>query len=480
MTRSNIWQRNIAANIGIGFLVVLMIFYLLMIGIFLDPILQDIYPDREPVHVVNSILLYFFMSDLFMRYLMQGLPTFDVESFLHLPVRRRSVVHFMLFRSGLHLLNFLPLIVFIPFAFNSVAAVFSPVQTLGWLLSIIFLIFMDNYLATYLKRQLVSRAWVTGLAALVLIGAVVLDGSGIIRLSVISGQIFNSLASNPVYILIPFILMILAYLVQFRFLLARMYPEEVIRRKEYIASDIPRIKYLESLGLTGDLIMLEMKLWWRHKRTRSMLYMLPLFIFYGFFFYPMPTYKYDYGFLIFVGIFMSGGLMMNYLNYAFGYESNYFDGILTRKIDMSSYIRAKLTIGMLISTFCYIITVPYVFFGRHILFINSMTYLFNIGFLSFVLMFLATFNKMRMDLSKSSSFNYQGVSVMNWLVLIPAFLLPVLIFLPFRLLGMNNIGLAVIGILGIAGFLSRKLWIRRITGNFFTRKYTMAEGFRGN
>jgi ABC-2 type transport system ATP-binding protein len=31
--------------------------------------------------------------------------------------------------------------------------------------------------------------------------------------------------------------------------------------------------------------------------------------------------------------------MMNYLNYAFGYESNSFDGILTRKIDMKRYIR---------------------------------------------------------------------------------------------------------------------------------------------
>jgi hypothetical protein len=145
---------------------------------------------------------------------------------------------------------------------------------------------------------------------------------------------------------------------------------------------------------------------------------------------------------------------------------------------MTRYVRAKLTIGMLICTFCYIITVPYVFFGTYIMVINTVTYLFNIGFLSFLLLFLATHNKMRLDLSKSSTFNYQGVSAMNWLVLIPAFLFPVLIYIPFGLLGMRFIGLAVIGLIGITGFLFRKYWIRQITGSFFNRKYIMAEGFR--
>lgn len=480
MSRSNIWQRNIAANIAIGFVVLLLFFYLLMIGFFLDPILRDLYPDREPAAVFNSILLYYFMFDLFIRYMMQGLPTFDVESFLHLPVKRTTVVHYMLFRSGVHVLNILPLLVFIPFAATGLGAVYSSSAIISWLLSLILVIFMNNYIATYLKRQLVSKAWITGLVALALIGIAILDAFGWIKLTRISGTIFSAMAEQPVFLLVPFALMCLAYLIQFRFLLARMYPEEITRKKVYDTSDIPRIKYLESLGLTGDLILLEIKLWWRNKRTKSMLYMLPLFIFYGFFFYPIPEYRNQYGFLIFVGIFMSGGLMMNYLNYAFGYESNYFDGILTRKIDMTRYIRAKLTIGILICTFCYIITVPYVFIGRHFLLINTVTFLFNIGFLSYLLLFMATFNKKRMDLSKSSAFNYQGIGAMNWLVMVPAFLLPVLVYLPFGLLGMKYIGLAIIGLIGITGFLFRKYWIRQITNNFFSRKYIMAEGFRGN
>ena len=182
--------------------------------------------------------------------------------------------------------------------------------------------------------------------------------------------------------------------------------------------------------------------------------------------------------LIFVGTFMTGGMTMNYLNYAFGYESNHFDGILTSRVDMDLYIKAKLSIGMLISTVCFIITIPYLFFDIEILLINFVTFLFNLGFLSFVLLYMATFNKKRMDLSKGSSFNYQGVGAANWLVLLPAFILPLLIFVPFWLLGYRYAGLAAIGFVGIVGLLTRKIWIKAIERNFYKRKYVMAEGFR--
>ena len=55
--------------------------------------------------------------------------------------------------------------------------------------------------------------------------------------------------------------------------------------------------------------------------------MLPLFLLYGLMFYPKQEYLNQNGFLMFVGIFMTGGMMLNYANYAFGYESGYFDAL---------------------------------------------------------------------------------------------------------------------------------------------------------
>jgi hypothetical protein len=133
---------------------------------------------------------------------------------------------------------------------------------------------------------------------------------------------------------------------------------------------------------------------------------------------------------------------------------------------------------MLITTFCFIITIPYLFFDIEILLINFVTFLFNLGFLSFLLLYMATYNKKRMDLSKGSSFNYQGVGAANWLVLLPAFVLPMLIYAPFGLMGYRYAGYAAIGLIGILGLLSRKYWVKAIERNFYKRKYIMADGFR--
>ncbi len=476
--RSSIWQRNLAANIAIGFLVVLMFLYLLMLGIFIDPILRKLFPDDDPAGVFNSVILYYLMFDLFFRYLMQGLPVFSIESYLHLPIRKSSVVHFVTGKTAFHLLNFLPLLVFIPFSLTTLISEYKSVQVLAWIISVFFLILNDNFLATYLKRQLVSKPLVTGMAGIILLGLVVSDYFGLINLSKVSRFIFGYLLEHPWLTIVPLALLATSYSVHYRFLKARMYPEEVIKRKTHMAADLPRIKYLDSLGLTGDIIRLEMKLWLRHRRTKSMIYLLPIFILYGFFFYPMPQYKAQPAFFVFVGTFMTGGFMMNYLNYAFGYESSYFDGILTRKIDMGRYIRAKFTVGILICSFCYIVTIPYVFFGYEILLVNTVTYLFNVGVISFILLFMATYNKKRMDLSKGASFNYQGVGLTNWLVLLPAFLLPLICYKIFSIFGSKFYGLAIIGILGLIGFFFRKYWIGLIEKNFHKRRYTMAEGFR--
>ena len=118
------------------------------------------------------------------------------------------------------------------------------------------------------------------------------------------------------------------------------------------------------------------------------------------------------------------------------------------------------------------------FFGSKLLLINSVAFLYNIGVLSFLLLYLATYNKKRMDMSKGSAFNYQGIGASNWLAMIPAFLLPVLIYVPFSLAGLPYAGLIFIGIIGIIGLIFNKQILEIIFKQFEKRKYIMAEGFR--
>ncbi len=478
MLRSSIWQKNVVVNIFLGIMVLLMMLYLLLLGLFIDDLLVKIFPDSDPIDIFHSALIYFFLFDLFFRYMMQALPTLSIEAYLHLPVKRSSIIHFVVSKSLINILNYLPLFVFVPFCTNVINEYYSTGISWVWMIAILFLILNNNFLATYIKRQMTGNSKIVGFTGLGLIMLIVLNRFGIISVSAFSAKIFNYIFVYPWLIVVPLLLLIASYSLNYYYLKSRLYPEEIIRKKKNQHDHISEFRYLKSLGITGDLLSLELKLLWRNKRTRSVVKMLPLFVLYGLFLYPFEEYRQMTPLLIFVGVFMSGGMMINYANYVFGWESNYFDNILSSPIDIKKYVAVKLRLVLLICTFCFIITIPYVFFDRVIFFINFVTYLYNIGLLSFLLLFMATYNKKRIDLSKGAAFNYQGIGASNWLAMVPAFLLPIFIYLPFRYFFNNITGIAAIGVLGLISLVFYRFWIEKINKNFYKRKHFMAEGFR--
>jgi len=478
MKRASIWQKNLVLNIVLGFFILLMLMYLLMLGLFIDRILEELFPNNDPVTMFNGMILYYLGFEFFLRFFMQSLPTLNIETYLHLPIKKSSIVHYVTGKSIFTIGNYLSWLVFAPFAFKVILPTFSPYTAWIWLISIILLVFCNNFLATYIKRQLVNNTKIVGLFGIVFISLVILDYFNLISVSAFSSYIFGELMHNSSLILIPIILLMTTYSLNYYFLKSKLYPEEVNQEKKKKIDSLADIKYLKAMGLSGQLISLDLRLIWRHKRTRTIVYMLPIFLGYGFFFYPNPVYKDTFGMLIFVGLFMTGGMMLNYLNYCFGYESNYFDNILANYRDFEKYIRAKYLFAITIATVCYVLTIPYVFFGTDILLINTMTYLYNLGFLSFALFYVSTYTKKRMDLSRGAAFNYQGMGATHWLSMLPAFLLPIFIYLPFRWIGYPKAGLLFIGALGLVGLLFHKSLLNIILKQFLSRKYDMAEGFR--
>ncbi len=478
MKRSSIWQKNLALNILLGFFIFIILLELLMVGLFIDKILEEIKPDDDPIVIFNGIILYYLGIEFFLRFFMQSLPTLNIETYLHLPVKKSSIVHFVAGKSVFMIGNYLSLLVVIPFAFKVIAPYYNISIAWVWLLGFVLLVFTNNFLATYVKRQLVNNSSIVGVLGIGIIALILLDYFHVISLSAFSAFLFGKLIGNPKLIVIPVILVIFTYSLNYFFLRSKLYPDEVVQKKKEKMDSLSNINYLKTLGLTGQLIALDLRMIWRHKRTRSIVYMAPLFLGYGFFFYPNPQYKDTYGFLIFVGIFMTGGMMMNYLNYCFSYESNYFDNILSNYKDFEKYIRSKYLFAIGISTVSFVLTLPYVFFGWQVLLINSMTFLYNLGFLSFVLFYMATFSKKRMEMSKGATFNYQGLGATHWLAMLPAFLLPVIIYAPFGIAGAKIAGLLFIGAVGLVGLLFHKSMLNIVLKQFYKRKYVMAEGFR--
>ncbi len=477
-TRSPNFGKSKGISILFGVLLFLMVVYLLALGILMDRILREAFPEQDPVVVFNGGLIFYFFADLLIRFFMQSLPKMNIESYLHLPIKKNAIVRFVVLRTLTSAFNFLPLFVIIPFTIISVSEIYGPQATLIWFLSILIMVWGNNFLATYLKRLFGSKPRIIGMLSILFLAIFMLNYFSIIDINRISAAFFGLFLTDVIYILIPLAYLFISYYLHYSFLKRRLYPEEINTKKVQRVDAISRIKYLKTLGALGTMIALDLKMIWRHKRTRTIVYMTPVFILYGFFFYPMEIYVQQTGMLIFVGVFMTGGLMINYNNYAFAYESNYFDGLMANNIDFRMYLRMKYLNSVLLCTVCYVITIPYVYFGTEILLINTMAFLYNLGVVSIVLLYMSTYNKKNMDLSKGAAFNYQGMNASNWLAMLPAFLMPVITYAPFYFIGYPTAGLLFIGIIGLIGLIFNKYLLELVFKQFEKRKYIMAQGFR--
>jgi len=478
MTRSNFWQKSIVINIIIGFFMLIMFSYLVLLGLFIDKILIDIYPEGDVFAIFNRGIIYYLGADLFIRFFMYSLPVINIESYLSLPIKKSKILNFILLKSTINIFNVLPLLVFIPFALKVVQVNYSGSLALSWFILMIVLILNNSFLLHYLKRRFIDKPAFIGVLALIIISAILLDKFDIFSISEISSNIFTYISYNPLFIVIPAIILVMIYGINYTYLKSRMSIEEVNIKKQKKVDGLSKLKYLDSFGDLGEMILLELKLVWRNKRCRSIINMSPLFLFYGFFFYPQEIYLEGFGFLIFVGVFMTGGIMFNYGQYMLSYESNYFDGIIANNIDFYKHFRAKYI--MIISTviISYILTIPYVFFGTKVLIINTATFLFNLGFLSVLLMYFSSNSRKRMDMTKSSAFNYQGLGATNWIMILPFFLLPILIWAPFGLMGIPYWGIGIIGGIGIVSLAFHKSLMKIVVKRFEEKKHLIAEGFR--
>ena len=472
------WQKNLVLNLVIGFFLFLVAFQLLMLGLFVGQVMDQLFPHQDHVRLFNSMLLYYFLADLFIRFLMQALPTLTIESFLHLPIHKGTIIRYMIGNTFFSIFNFLPLFILIPATFTIILPTEGGSVALVWISTLVILILSNNFLVVYLKRLLGFKPAILGFIGIILITLILLDRISIISLSVLSSKFFIFIPHHPFAILLPVIWLLITYMLQFRFLQKHLYPDEIRKMKLEEVKDRSKSGYLKSMGLTGSIMLIEFKLYTRNKRTKTMLYLMPIFLLYGLMFYPQSVYQHQGGYLIFIGIIITGGLMLNYANYAFGYESSYFDGLLTKNIDFTQYIRVKYYIAVLICTFCFIVTTPYAFYGYKILLINLSMYLYNIGIVAFVLLYFSTYNKRRVDLSRGGVFNYQGIGANNWLAIIPICLFPMLVQLPFNWSGHPYTGIALFGLLGVTGLFFMRYFLRIITKGFYQRKYVMAQSFR--
>lgn len=476
--RSPGYYKNLIVNIFSGLLILYFVVIFVMLGFILPKILGEIAPQQNPAETFNSIIIYALLALLLIRYVMQPLSRLEIELYQTLPIKRGTLVNYLLLKPLLNPLNYLTLCLTIPFAITGVSPVYGVGGAFKFLLVMVFLIWFNTLLAPLIKRQF-NNILLGSIALLAIMGGLAaLEYFKIFSLFVFSQQFFNILTSSSwlwIFMLLP---VVLVFALNKNYFAKNYYPESFSKQSKMTEADARKFTFMERFGKIGEIISLEMKLILRHKRTKNTLYISFIFLLYGLIFYPNDMYNSNPGWLIFVAIFITGFGMLTFGQWIINWDGAHFDFLMTRDIDSSTYIKANYWLLLALSIASFILTTPYFLFGWKIIVYHLVALLYNAGVNIYVYLFGASFNTKRLSLSKGSSMNMQGVSYKNFVIIAPLLIIPIMLVNIFNLFAAAHIALIILALMGLAGILFRGPLLKLIERQFLRRKYALCTGYR--
>jgi len=483
--RSPLWHRKLVINLFLILTFVYLAGNFLVLGIFLDDILIKIpleeidfntYGRSFVLRRLDQFLIYYFFFDFIIRYFMQKLPAMSVQPYLHLPIKRSSLVHFMLLKSIWSPFNLIHFLIFIPFMFELFENL-DFMQAFGWSSGFTLLVFASNYFLLLIKRtsDVDARVYVGMLASLISILA--LDWFDAVDFQALSGLMFDALFLHPWTLVVPLILIAVTYGLNFNFLKANMYLSKLSKVKKNTVSYSGN-GVLSRFGLVGRLTELEFKFIWRNKRSKSVFMMTFLFLGYGLFIFPNPEYAGNYLMYVLFSIVITGMFMMNYGQYLLGWEGSYFDHLLTRNVSFKDYYMSKFLLFAIVGGGSMILSIPYAYFGWEVLVALFCVFLFNMGVSSHMVMFFGSMNPKKIDLSQSTVFNWQGFGAAQFLMVIPVLVLPLAIFGLGYLIWGNMGGILFLGAVGLLSLAGTKYWISLLAKWLTDQRYNISNDFR--
>lgn len=464
-------------RIVMGILIVYLLINVSVVAFFMDKILLKTFPGQDVLQTFNSFILYYFVMDLIMRFQLQELPTLSVRPYLHLPISKNQIVNYLSITSLATAFNLTPFLLTIPFLIKVLIPLHGAYAFWGYMACILGLTMINHFFSLWLKRKVnLNAIWMLAFFGLLLIVWALEFYFKIISLSTISKNILNEIIDQPLASVVPLILAGAMFFINHRYLKSNLYLEELQSSKTSVKSST-EIPYLDRFGKVGDLAANEFKLIFRNKRPRSVVIMCMMFMLYGLIFYNNPSYD-GYGHIVFCGMFMTGIFIINYGQFMFSWQSAHFDGLLSSRISPEEFFKSKFLLFDVFSTFCFLLTIPYIYFGWKVLIVHFIMFIWNLGVNTVFVLYFANQNYKRIDLSKGGSFNWEGVGVSQWILSVPLLITPFLIYAPLSYFEYSEIGLGVIAITGLAFILGREFWLRKLVNIFENKRYIIAEGFR--
>jgi hypothetical protein len=475
--RSPAFNQELLKTIFLGFLVLYFALNFLALGYFMDEIIEKAVPEADTFLFVGKGMFYYFMVEFLMRLLMQKYPALEVSPYLARPISKSTLAHYLLIKSLGSFFNFLPLFAIVPFFFKSVIANQSSGVAAHFIIFAVGMILLVNFGSFLVDRIFKTKASLAMVFASIIIGLLYLDFSGQIGLGPYLLQVFSTIIQSPFLSIIPIITAGLIYWQLHKLITKHAYLEDLSTKSK--ATEVSQFSFGFSrwFGQAGRLMDLETKLIWRSKRSRTFLILSFVMLSYPLIFIGNPAMDMA-GMKIFIGLFVTGMFALNYGQLLLSWNSPHFDLLLTRNTKIEDIFRAKyylLVASCIVMMICFSV---YIFINLELYLIGLVMFLYNIGVSIYMYMVLASYNSKRIDPMKGAVMNYEGIGAAHFLIMIPLFLIPYLIYKAFAIAGFPILGFVSIGVVGILGFIFHHAIIRWAASLFHKNKYKISAAFR--
>jgi hypothetical protein len=448
----------------------------LLMGVAMYPLLKKFFPEQDPFIVFNGFLFYWILGDLFVRFFFQKLPVMSVKPLLTLPIKRKTVVNFVLGKSALSFFNFLPLFAIVPFGIMLISEGYETSSILIWMFLIVIITLINNFL-NFIIESLSSETELSFLPIILLVGGLYgLNHFDIISFTELVSSAIQGVVASPIMILIPMAILFLVYVYNFKILKEKLFLDSSLKAKTQEASTT-NLEWTKKFGDIAPFMQLDLKLITRNKRAKSSLWMLALGLLYGLFFYPQPMYLEMEFMFVFIGIFVTGIFLINFGQFIPAWDSSYYKLLMSQNIKYEKYLKSKFTLMIMSVIIMFVLSIPYVYFGWKILIAHFAAAIYNIGVNSHVIMLGGSYNRKKIDLDKRAAFNYQGTGAVQWLIGIPLMIVPMALFGALNFFINFETGIAVILLLGLAGIMFHQKIMKFITKKYLDSKYKMIDAF---
>lgn len=471
------FYKNLVVNILLSITGLYFAFILVGLGLLFPVIAKEAAPEQAASDVLNGLIIYTGLGVLIFRYFMQSLNTVDQQPYQILPIKRSTLVNYVLLTPLLNPFNYISLLFFVPVSISIISKSYGVWGTCQFIFMNIFMIWFNVLFATWLKRKYESTLWGTLFIMLIAGGLFLLEYFKVFSLFDISKISLHFLLSKNFGIALILIFPLIAFALNKQYFNKNYYTEKFTRKVLSTRSRTGSNAFFERFGKVGEIIMLMIKLVWRNKRTKSTLTVSLLFLLYGFLGYS-GLYDDSKGFMYFVAMIVAGNFMLMFSQWLISWNGSHFDSLMTKSIDAREYISAHYFLMLFLNVISFIITTPYFFFGKYVIFLQVSAFLFNSGVILPLCMIFATFNTKRLELNEGSAMNYQGTTYNNFIYVMIIMILPSIIIAVANKLGIANTVIWIYAVMGLIGIMFTKQLIDLCTQQFLRRKYALCEGFR--